>query len=209
MIVLADIGGNMAHDSKIDALNQAMRKMIATFRDNNLRNAQIKLAVIGFSGSDARLQLPFTLPEHVDWEDLEASGATPMGAAFTLLTALIEDREAIKARDFRPIVILISDGQPTDDWQDPLDALNQSERAQKADRFALAIGKGASTEVIKQFVERARGHKEARGAILEAADADQILKAFKVITMSVSERYLSSSQPDLSLSGENRLELGL
>jgi uncharacterized protein YegL len=195
VFVLADVSGSMAADGKIDALNQSMKDMIETFKEPGQRGTPIKLAVIVFSGSDARLHIPFTAAKSVDWEDLQAGGGTPMGAALAMLTSLVEDRNVIKSKDYRPMVILASDGQPTDDFASALETLNKSERAKKADRFALAIGMDADTEVLKRFTDMARKAEEAQAVIFRAGDANQIRKAFKEFTMSASNRS-SHNDPD-------------
>ncbi|MFL5346088.1 MAG: hypothetical protein ACJ8AT_14970 [Hyalangium sp.] len=46
---------------------------------------------------------------------MPAEGRTLMGAAFELARELIEDRTRLPARAYRPTLVLVSDGIPTDE----------------------------------------------------------------------------------------------
>ena len=72
---------------------------------------------------------------------LLASGRTPMGQAFDLARSLLEDKLLIPSRAYRPVVILVSDGLPTDDWERSFAALRESERAQTVSYTHLDVYK--------------------------------------------------------------------
>ena len=186
VIVLADISGSMEGGGKIQALNHAVREMLEAFGDESDLRAEIQVAVITFGGA-ARLHLPLTSAGQARWNDLTAVGGTPMGQAFALTRELVEDRSAIPGRAYRPTLVLLSDGQPTDAWQQPLAALLGSDRASKAFRMALAIGDDADHSVLKAFL----ADPEAR--VFEAHEARQIRNFFQLVTMSVSSRSRSAN----------------
>jgi uncharacterized protein YegL len=90
---------------------------------------------------------------------MEAKGATPMDAAFDLATQLLEDKTITLSRSYHPNLVLISDGQPTDErgrpsenWKEPLQQLLHSKRASKALRFAMGIGPDADETTLKHFL---------------------------------------------------------
>jgi uncharacterized protein YegL len=93
----------------------------------------------------------------------------------------------IPTRSYRPTIVLVSDGIPTDDWKTSLTSLLNSERASKATRFAMAIGDDANKETLKAFL----GDNEAR--VFEAHEAREIKKFFRWVTMSVTSRSHSSN----------------
>ena len=197
VIVLADVSGSMSTDGKIQALNHAVGEMIDAFKDESDLRAEIHVSVITFGGQ-AQTHLPLAPASETSWTDLGAGGGTPMGGAFDLACELIDDREKVTSRAYRPTVVLVSDGQPTDDWQPPLQALLGSERGGKAFRMALAIGADADHEVLKAFL----GDPEAR--VYRADEARQIREFFQLVTMSVSSRSRSAnpnSAPALPDSG--------
>lgn len=181
VILLADVSGSMVESGKIDALNQAVREMLATFASTDDLRAEIHVAIITF-GSEVRTHTPLQPARQVTWVDMVAAGKTPMGQAMMMAADLIEDHGKLPGRAYRPTVILISDGQPTDAWQEGLERMTQAGRAQKADRVALAIGGDADVEMLKRFL--ASDHKQ----VCVAADARRIKDFFQYVTMSVATR---------------------
>jgi uncharacterized protein YegL len=182
VIVLADISGSMAADGKIDSLNEAIREMIAAFAEEDDTRAEIHVSIITFGGDEASIYKQLKPASEIKWENMSAAGRTPMGGAFSMVRQLIEDREAIPGRAYRPTIVLVSDGVPTDDWEGPLELLLSSERASKAVRFAMGVGEDANIETLKAFVTSDEAH------VFEAHQAREIKKFFQWVTMSVATR---------------------
>jgi uncharacterized protein YegL len=186
VVLLADVSGSMGVDGKIQGLNYAVREMIEAFRDESDLRAEIHVSVITFGGQ-GRVHFPLGPANAVTWADLGANGGTPMGEAFELARKMIEDKEVVPGRAYRPTIVLVSDGQPTDAWEQQLKLLLDSERGGKAFRMALAIGEDADHTVLKAFL----ADPEAR--VYQADEARQIRKFFQIVTMSVSARSRSAS----------------
>lgn len=186
VILLADVSGSMGVDGKIQALNHAVREMLDAFKDESDLRAEIHLSVITFGGQ-SRIHLPLGPARAASWSDLGASGGTPMGGAFDLAREMIEDRNVIPSRAYRPTIVLVSDGQPTDAWQPPLQALLGSERGGKAFRMALAIGADADHAVLEAFLA------DPTARVYRADEARQIRQFFQLVTMSVSARSRSAN----------------
>lgn len=142
VVIMADVSHSMSDDGKIDVLNSSIREMVAAFAQEDSDRAEIHIAVITFGGK-AVLQVPLTPARDVNWTPAEARGRTPLGAAIDIATALIQDRDSLPRRSYRPTIVLASDGHPTDDWHGPLTRLSESDRSKAAQRFALAIGADA------------------------------------------------------------------
>lgn len=186
VVVLADVSGSMGVDGKIQALNLALREMIDAFKDEDDLRAEIHVSVITFGGK-ANVHVPMGRAADASWTDLGANGGTPMGAAFELARTLVEDRNTVPSRAYRPTLVLVSDGQPTDEWKQQLDALLKSERGGKAFRMALAIGADADHAVLQEFLA------DAEARVYRADEARQIRKFFQLVTMSVSARSRSAN----------------
>lgn len=186
VIVLADCSGSMSADGKIAALNQAIAEMIRSFAHLDAANAEVHVAIIAF-GETTRIAVPLQPASRVQFPDLSASGQTPLGAALELAAGLLEDREAIPSRAYRPSVILVSDGQPTDHWTGPLVRFAEGTRPGKADRMALAIGADADVSMLRSFLG------SAEPQVFRAADASQIHSFFRFVTNSVSQRSRSAN----------------
>ena len=187
VIILADISGSMSMDSKIDVLNEAVAEMISTFAGEDEAHAEIHASVITFGGSEAKLHKELQPADDISWEHMSAAGRTPMGGAFTLAREMVEDKEIIPGRAYRPTLVLVSDGIPTDDWQKPLQELLGSERASKAMRFAMGIGADADNKPLQAFLGDEEGH------VFAAHEAREIKKFFRWVTMSVTTRSQSTN----------------
>ena len=188
VILLADVSGSMSVNGKIQALNLAVREMIEAFKDESDLRAEIHVSVITFGGQ-ARVHLQLGPARSATWTDLDASGGTPMDAAFDLAREMIEDRGIVPSRAYRPTLVLVSDGQPTPPGSEtpPLQKLLASERGGKALRMALAIGADADHGVLQAFL----ADPEAR--VYRADEARQIRQFFQLVTMSVSSRSRSAN----------------
>jgi uncharacterized protein YegL len=135
----------------------------------------------------------------IDYSPLQTGGWTPMGTALKMAKAMIEDKTIIKSRDYRPAVVLVSDGQPNDDWQAPLDEFISTGRTKKCDRLALAIGSDADMRVLEMFISG------CDNPVFFAEDADDIVDKFKQITMSVTLR-AKSTNPNQTISISKSLD---
>lgn len=201
VIVLADVSGSMAEGGKIATLNTALREMLSLFVAEDGLRAEIHVAVVTFGDGGARLHQPLAPARTVTWTDLVADGPTPMGAAFDLARSLVEDKAVVPSRAYRPTLILVTDGQPTDGdaCTTALSALLQSERASKAHRLALGIGADADHAVLRAFLA------DPSARVFSAADARQITEFFRFASMSVASRSRSSN-PNLAAPSAMDLE---
>lgn len=186
VLLLSDVSGSMGQDGKIEALNQAVREMISTFGAEDDLRAEIQVCIITF-GNEARLHTPLMPAKSVSWADMQADGSTPMGAAMVIAADLIDDEHHVPSRAYRPTVILVSDGIPTDDWKAGLRRLTKEGRAQKADRLALAIGGDADEGMLEAFLA------DPAKKVFRAEDARQIKGFFRFVTMSVTSRSRSAN----------------
>lgn len=191
VIVLADVSGSMSVDGKIEVLNDSIETMARDFASQDDRSGEIQVAVIAFGGESARLvQAPVPARDFA-WHAMEADGRTPLGHALAMVRELLEDRDQIPSRAYRPTLILVSDGQPNDEWEEPLQQLLASERASKAFRVAVAIGADADRDVLRDFL----GDRSAK--VFEANEARDISEFFRRVTMSVSRALTSGSYQTL------------
>lgn len=189
VVVLADVSGSMAVEGKIEALNSAIGEMISSFAELQAERIDVQVAVITFGGESAALHTPFQSAGSIQWKPMAAAGRTPLGSAMALASEVIHNREQLPSRSYRPTIVLVSDGQPNDAWTGPLECLIGSERGQKADRFAIAIGADADLAVLNMF---AGSHT---GRVLHAHEAREIRKVFRWVTMTVTAR-TQSINPD-------------
>lgn len=191
VILLLDTSGSMSANGNIDVMNSSVKTMLKDFASQNDNNVAIKVAVYTF-GPDVKQILPLTnaIDALEKYQDLSANGGTPLGGALNLVkNGLIEDKEQITSRSYRPTVILVSDGMPNDNWQQPLELFCNDGRSSKCYRMALAIGseKGTPTyEMLKTFT----GDEKT---VFSAEESATIKKFFKFVTVSTISRTVSSN----------------
>lgn len=151
--LVLDTSGSMA-GQPIDALNAGIRIFIDEIKRDDLARWSVDLAVYSAGGKAQRIQ-DFVGAEQISgFAPLAASGTTPLGTAAGMA---LDDLEARK-RTYRstgvpyyqPWLVLISDGGPTDAWQDA--ARRASEQSARRKLVSLPIGvAGADLTMLSQF----------------------------------------------------------
>lgn len=186
-IWIADSSGSMEQDGKIQALNNAIREAIPHMRkvaeDNP--NAQVLVRAVKFSnGAQWHISQPTPVADFA-WQDLPAEGETDMGKGLALVAEQLK-MPPMSNRALPPVLVLISDGQPTDDFDTGLKALLDEPWGKKAVRIAIAIGQDADPEVLQKFI----GHPEMKP--LSANSPEALVKHIKWASTAVLK---SASSP--------------
>jgi uncharacterized protein YegL len=190
-IWIADCSGSMGVDGKIQQLNFAIRDAIPHMQkvaeDNP--NAAVLVRAIRFSnGAQWHIAQPTPMAEF-KWPDLEAMGVTDMGMALTLLAEQLKI-PPMSERALPPVLVLISDGRPTDDFQKGLSALMSEPWGRKAVRLAIAIGEDADYDVLQRFI----GHPELKP--LQASNPESLVRHIRWVSTAVLKSASSpASQP--------------
>ncbi len=186
-IWLTDCSGSMSIEGKIQALNTAIHEAIPHMKniaDEN-PNADILVRAVKFS-SGAQWHISQATPvDDFTWTDLEADGLTDMGKALTMVAEQLKI-PPMTDRALPPVLVLISDGQPTDNFGEGLSALTDLPWGKKAVRVAIAIGEDADHEVLQKFI----GHSELKP--LQANNAEQLVNHIRWVSTAVLK---SASSP--------------
>lgn len=189
-IWILDTSGSMSGD-KIQSLNFAIREAIKPMQDSAGENpeAQVLVRAVTFS-SGARWHLPTPTPvADFKWTDVRASGVTDMGKALTLVAEQLR-MPPMERKALPPVLMMVSDGQPTDDFGSGLKKLNAEQWAQKAVRLAIAIGRDADVNVLSKFI----GHSELQP--LQANNSPALVNYIKwASTVAVKAASSPASQP--------------
>ena len=184
LVVLADTSSSMASDGKIASLNQALTALVQDLRADEFTADSVQLSVITFD-DEVNVRVPLSPVSQVQMPTLVAKGRTAMGAAFRQAFTLLSDENQVSKRSLMPLIVLASDGQPTDEWRSPLDELKSHRRIGKAVRIALAIGSDADVGVMEEF-------SSTEYPVLRADEADKIRTFFKFVTF--ASRTITASQ---------------
>jgi uncharacterized protein YegL len=149
---MADCSGSMTGD-KIHSLNYAIRtalpEMQRVAKENP--NAEVKVRAVRFADSAEWHVSQPTPVDNFTWTDLTAGGVTCMGTALSLVANQLK-MPPMESRALPPAIVLVSDGQPTDDFAGGLSAMMDQPWGKKAVRLAIAIGGDADLDVLQKFI---------------------------------------------------------
>ncbi len=192
-IWIADCSGSMKTDGKIQALNVAIREAIPHMQKVAAENpnAQVLVRALKFSsGAQWHISQP-TPVEDFKWEDLKADGVTDMGKALSMVAEQLKI-PPMTDRALPPVLVLISDGQPTDSFEKGLAELMDQPWGKKAVRIAIAIGSDADYDVLQKFI----GHVEIKP--LQANNPESLVNYIKWVSTAVLK---SASSPASQAAG--------
>jgi uncharacterized protein YegL len=153
-VLLLDVSGSMS-GRPLDELNAGL----LTFRDelalDALAQKRVEVGIVTFG--PVSVEAPFTMASSFYPPTLQAHGDTPIGAAVGRAIDMVEERK----RDYkvngisyyRPWIFLITDGAPTDNWQNAAVAIREGEAAKKFAFFAIGV-RGADMDTLRQLSVR-------------------------------------------------------
>lgn len=161
--LLLDTSGSM-HGEPIEAVNNGVQMMISQLRQNPQAIESAYLSIITFD-TTAKQIIPLTDLASFQMVSLRATGVTALGDGLKLVAECI-DREVAKTTmeqkgDWKPLVFIMTDGVPTDSWQN---GLAEFRKRKIAYTVACAAGGSADTTVLKQITENVIRLDEADGA---------------------------------------------
>jgi len=191
--LVLDVSGSM-HGEPIEAVRNGMQTLLSTLRTDPYALETAFLSVIVFD-EKARQATPLTELMAFQPPAIEAGSTTSLGDALKVTKDCIE-REVNKTTaaekgDWKPLVFLMTDGRPTDDWQKGLDEFRKAKTGMVV---ACAAGPQADTTILKQITEVV--------VSLDTADAATIGAFFKWVSASIST---SSKKVDLTKSQSSEI----
>ena len=187
LVILADRSGSMT-GNKITSLNQALEDMVQELKSDSQTANSTLLALFTFGGNVTE-DILFQPISSVTIPTLSAGGGTPIGQCFRAAVARLSDKKIVPERAIKPVIALISDGQPTDDWKEPLNELINHRRVGMAVRTALAIGDDANREMLNEFVS-------PEYPVLQANEVEKIKTFFLFITWASKSHSQGENLPD-------------
>ncbi len=150
--MVLDTSGSMTGEP-IEALRMGMRSLLDELQTDPQALETVWLSVITFDSSAKQL-VPLTGVDEFSMPDINASGLTSLGEALDLVMDSA-DKEIRKTTstvkgDYKPLIFLMTDGVPTDNWEKSADKLK---RARIGNVIACAAGPGADDTVLKKITE--------------------------------------------------------
>jgi uncharacterized protein YegL len=151
----------------MEAVNDAIRAAIPHLQAVARENPQAAVFVNAIRFSDEAHWVDDRLTPVADfrWAGIEAGGGSALGEAVAIVGEALQP-PLIWGRSLPPLLVLITDGLPTDDFRAGMSHLLSKAWGRRAARFAVALGEEAAgeeaQETLRSFVARPR-FRNARG----------------------------------------------
>jgi uncharacterized protein YegL len=162
----------------IEAVKNGVQTMASALRQDPYALETAYLSIITFN-STANQLVPLTELTSFQTPLLDASGTTSFGAALTLIANIAQTevkKTTTEAKgDWKPIVFIMTDGMPTDDWQKGLADFQKQKWGMVV---ACAAGQAVDTSILKQITEVV--------VQLDTADSASFKAFFKWVSSSIS-----------------------
>lgn len=152
LFFIVDTSGSMM-GTKITSVNVAIRSVLPDLQDAGGADIDLKVACLKFStGCEWMYPTPIAA-DSFQWQELQADGVTDLGMAFEELNDKLSRDKFLTAPSgsVAPVLFLMSDGEPTDDYLSGLNKLKNNNWYKHAIKVALAVGDDANKDVLKEF----------------------------------------------------------
>ena len=193
LFLIVDTSGSMM-GQKITIVNESVRISIPDLQDAGGSDIDVKVACLKFStGCEWMYPTPIAA-DSFQWQELQADGVTDLGMAFEELNDKLSRNKFLTAPSgsVAPVLFLMSDGEPTDDYRSGLNKLKNNNWYKNAVKVALAIGSDANKDVLEEFT----GKKEL---VISALNAVQLRKWIRKVTITSTmigtKSYVDDGQP--------------
>lgn len=185
---------------KMDEINKAIPQAIENIRNfaEKSKKSRITMRTIKFSDSAEWMDKDSIPVNQYTWKDLSADGITSLGAAFSKVAQAlkpIEEGGTMPKTAYSPVLVLITDGYPTDEWEKGYNELMDQFWGQEAVRLAIAL-EGADEDILRRFIGDVA---DADEKLIRINDTDlpklaQMIKEFTIVQGMPSEKKIPAEQ---------------
>lgn len=178
---LIDTSGSM-RGTKMGELNTVMEELIPEIRRVGEADTDVKLAVLTFA-SDVKWMYPHPVSiEDFEWSRLGADGVTNMGEAFKELSLRMSRNSYLNSPSlsFAPVIFLMTDGYPSDDYKAGLKALKANSWYKFGLKAALGIGSEANDAMLAEFTG-------TPDTVVHAYSGGQLAQMIKIVAVTASQ----------------------
>lgn len=149
--LLLDNSESMVGDP-LAAVNQGLQQLCFEVKSDPMAIETAWMSVITFGGKP-RVVAPLTEVLQFSPPPLYVGPGTNLGAGLELLAQSIRNEvrksTAEQRGDWRPIIFLMTDGQPTDNWRDGLNRFRATVSPKDANIIAIGCGEDVDMDVLK------------------------------------------------------------
>lgn len=159
MCLVVDTSGSMmnkdgSNRAKIDELNDNILSLIDYIQNDPKASRICDLSIISFGGT-VDVVSGYNSIENINFRELKSQGRTPMGEAVKKATELLTIRRTYYRNNniehYKPILLLMSDGNPTDDYKPAAMELTQMVNNRELKVFPVGIGDSFDHTILSEF----------------------------------------------------------
>lgn len=199
---LIDTSSSMA-GTKIGTVNGTMEELLPELIEAGGTDADISIAVLRYSSNVEWItgNGPVAAQDYGTWIRLSASGVTSMGEAFRELNSKLS-RNAFMNKpslSYAPVIFLMTDGEPNDDWQDGLNKLMHNSWFKYGLKIAVGIGSSPNMDVLRQFTGKAELAVQAHSS----KELKKLIEFLAVTSTQIGSKSMSLTEEGRELTDED------
>ncbi len=146
IILVIDISGSMT-GHKIAAVSDALENLKLSLININQGSEPVNIGIELFSRDVRWLNETLVPIDEFEWKEPHCSGMTSLGEACGSLSDFLSKNTSVVS----PKIVLLSDGCPTDDYEEGLCHLFENSIFASSDRYAIGIGEEADIVALTKF----------------------------------------------------------
>lgn len=186
--LLLDVSGSMC-GAPIEAVNNGLKDLEAALKSDPHALESAYVSIIAFE-SDTQQIIPLTEAGKFGAPVLDASGGTSLGKALNFLGQCLDREVQPKSSDhpgdWKPLIFLMTDGEPTDEWEGPARDFKNRTATRPANLIAIGCGPHVNTSTLRQLSETV--------LMMQDMSPEKIKALFQWISQSAKVASRSASQ---------------
>ena len=196
VFLLLDTSGSMSGEP-IEQVKNGVQMLVSALRQDPYALETAYLSVITF-GSTASETIPLTELAAFQVPTISASGATSLGEALSLVadtaSKSLAKSNASSKGDWKPMVFIMTDGAPTDDWEKGLKRF-------KMEKWGIVVACAVNNGDVG-VLQKIAGDAVVK---LDTSDSTAMSKFFKWVSASVSNNSKAVETAGKEVEGQHQL----
>ncbi|GHT71098.1 hypothetical protein AGMMS50239_40070 [Bacteroidia bacterium] len=172
----------------IEQVQDGIATIVKELRTDPYALETVYVSIIAFAGKAKKLTPLAELTQFYP-PKLPIGGGTSLGNALTFLMndidASVQKTTLEQKGDWKPIIFLFTDGNPTDEYQTTFDRWNQKYR-KSTNLIVISLGENANMNIFGRITETV--------LVLKNTDAESFKQFFKWVTASIKTSSVSVSE---------------